>query len=58
MLGFSAPFNGCVREFDGVNLSAEAGKSSVVFFLSPAEGAETGVEGRGEGAAVFCRNSS
>jgi hypothetical protein len=59
VLDFSTPFGGCawLREVDGVNLSPEGGTSSVAFFLSLAGGAETGVEGRGEGAAVFCCDS-
>lgn len=52
-LDFSVPFSDCawVREADGVDLSPDG---SVAFFLSFAGGAETGVDGRGEGAAVFC----
>jgi hypothetical protein len=60
VLNFSVPFAGCawLRDVDGVNLSAEDDVGSVSFFLSLADGAETGVEGRGDGAAVFCYNSS
>ncbi len=60
VLDFSVPFGGCawVREADGVDLSPEGGTGSVAFFLSLAGGAETGVEGRGEGAAGFCCDSS
>ena len=57
VLAFSVPFAAWVRDVDVVNLSDEGGTGSVTFFLS-LDGAETGVEGRGEGAAVFCCNSS
>jgi hypothetical protein len=55
MPGFSVPFGGCVgaREADGVDLSESAAAESVTFFLSPADCAGTGVEGRGECAAPF-----
>ena len=54
MPGFSVPFGGCVgaREADGEGAAAE----SATFFLSPAGCGGTGVEGRGEGAAPFCRD--
>lgn len=57
-LSFSVPFGGCVgaRESDGVDLSEGAAVDSVVFFFSPAACAGTGVEGRGEGATLFCYN--
>jgi hypothetical protein len=58
MPGFSVPFGGCVgaREADGVDLSESAAAESVTFFLSPADCAGTGVEGRGECAAPFYRD--
>lgn len=58
MPGFSVPFGGCVgaREADGVGLSESAAAESATFFLSPAGCGGTGVEGRGECAAPFCRD--
>jgi hypothetical protein len=58
MPGFSVPFGVCVgaREADGVDLSEGTTAESATFFLSPAGCAETGVEGRGEGAAPFYRD--
>jgi hypothetical protein len=54
-LGFSVPFGGCgwARDVDGVDLSEDGGAASTAFFLSPAGCGGTGVEGRGEGAAVL-----
>jgi hypothetical protein len=58
MPDFSVPFGGCVgtREADGVDLSEGAAVESAAFFLSPADCAGMGVEGRGEGAAPFYRD--
>ena len=58
MPGFSVPFGGCVRtrEADGMDLSKGAATESATFFLSPADCAGTGVEGRGETVAPFYRN--
>jgi hypothetical protein len=55
-LGFSVPFGGWgwTRVADGVDLSEDAGATSTAFFLSLTGCGGMGVEGRGEGAAVFC----
>jgi len=60
VLSFSVPFSGCawVRDADDVSLSVEDDTGSVAFFLSLADGADNGVEGREEGAAVFCCGSN
>jgi hypothetical protein len=54
--GFSVPFGGWgwTRDADGMDLSEDGGAASTTFFLSPIGCGGMGVEGRGEGAAVFC----